>query len=58
MDWTELHPEPPADPDPVAEAARRLNAVPADVPGLWWVPSRSDLPELTTGQILDLAFGR
>lgn len=33
-------------------AAKKLGAVPADIPGLWNVPGH---PELTTGQLIDLA---
>lgn len=33
-------------------AANKLGAVPADIPGLWNVPGH---PELTTGQLIDLA---
>lgn len=35
-----------------AAAAERLNATPADMPGLWSVPGH---PELTTNQLLALA---
>lgn len=36
----------------VALAAARLNATPADIPGLWNAPG---YPELTTGQLLNAA---
>lgn len=37
----------------IAEAARRIGAVPADrVPGLWNIPGH---PELTTNQMLQVA---
>lgn len=32
-------------------AAEKMNAKPADIPGLWWVPG---YPELTTNQLLYL----
>lgn len=35
----------------VEAIAKDLGAIPADVPGLWWLPMG---PELTTGQLLDL----
>jgi hypothetical protein len=35
------------------EAAKRLGAVPADIPGLWFAPG---YPELTTGQLVSIAF--
>ncbi len=38
--------------DPVAVAAERLGATPADIPGLWNVPG---FPELTQGQLLQAA---
>lgn len=37
---------------PIEQAAEKLGAVPADIPGLWCVPG---YPELTTGQLLDAA---
>lgn len=38
--------------DPVRDAAERLGATPADIPGLWNAPG---YPELTTGQLLSIA---
>lgn len=38
----------------ILDAARRLNAVPADIPGLWTAPG---YPELTTSQLLQIAAG-
>jgi hypothetical protein len=44
------------DPKSIAEkVAVLLGAVPADVPGLWWLPG---YPELTTGQLLQIAGDR
>jgi hypothetical protein len=37
---------------PLEQAARRLGAVPADIPGLWYAPG---YPELTDYQLLDAA---
>jgi hypothetical protein len=37
---------------PIQQAARRLGAMPADMPGLWWAPG---YPELTDYQLLDAA---
>ena len=34
-------------------AAKRLNATPTDIPGLWNAPG---YPELTTGQLVSAAF--
>ncbi len=36
----------------VIEAAELIGAVPADIPGLWFAVG---YPELTTGQLLDIA---
>lgn len=36
----------------VRGAADRIGATPADIPGLWNAP---DYPELTSGQLLDIA---
>lgn len=36
----------------IVEAARKLNATPSDIPGLWNAPG---YPELTTGQLLSVA---
>lgn len=38
--------------DPIGDAAKKLGATRADVPGLWNVPGH---PELTTNQLLALA---
>ncbi len=38
--------------DPVGDAAKALGATRADIPGLWNAPG---YPELTTGQLLDIA---
>jgi len=38
--------------NPIVEAARKLNATPANIPGLWNAPG---YPELTTGQLLSAA---
>lgn len=35
--------------------AKRIGAVPADIPGLWWAPG---YPELTTGQLIQVLGDR
>ena len=45
-------PQPMPSLNAIMQAALRIGATPADIPGLWNAPG---YPELTTGQLLDIA---